>query len=98
MKKEQRLQTIQTTEKALELLQLVAGGGQNLNIHGLSQRLKVSREEVLLLLVTMENKGLVTWDSYKKIYRPGGATMEMVKSLNQCFSRSRAAATTIPFH
>ena len=98
MKKEKRLQTIQTTEKALELLQIVANGGHNLNIHDLSQRLKISREEVLLLLVTMENKGLVTWDSYKKIYSPGGATVEMVRSLAQRFSRANSRMTAVPLH
>ena len=81
MKKEQRLQTIQTTEKALELLQVVAGGGDNLNIYRLSERLNVSREEVLLLLVAMENKGLVIWDSYRKIYSPGGATLELARRI-----------------
>ena len=98
MKKEQRVRTIQTTEKALELLQIVASGGQNLNIHGLSQRLKISREEVLLLLVTMENKGLVTWDSYRKIYNPGGAALEMIRSLSQRFSRANSPLTTVPLH
>ncbi|HLO24550.1 MAG TPA: helix-turn-helix domain-containing protein [Geobacteraceae bacterium] len=98
MKKEQRLLTIQTTEKALELLQIVASGGQNLNIHNLSQRLKISREEVLLLLVTMENKGLVTWDSYRKIYNPGGATLEMVRSLSQRFGRANSPLSAAPLH
>jgi len=86
MNKEKRLQTIKTTEKAMELLQIVANGEQNLNMHDLSQRMKISREEVLLLLVAMENKGLVSWDSYRKIYSPGGATLEMVRNLTQHFN------------
>jgi DNA-binding IclR family transcriptional regulator len=93
MKKEKRVQTIQTTEKALELLQVVANGEQNLNIQGLSQRLKISREEVLLLLVAMENKGLVSWDNYRKIYSPGGATLEMVRNLTQRFRRANLSMT-----
>ncbi len=88
MVKEKRLQTIQTTEKALDLLQIVANGEQNLNINALAQRLKVSKEEVLLLLVAMENKGLVTWDSRRKIYNPGGATLEMVRNIEQHFSHA----------
>lgn len=87
MLREQRLQTIQTTEKAMELLQIVANGEQNLNINALAQRLKVSREEVLLLLVAMENKGLVSWDSHAKVYSPGGTTLEMVRNLEHRFSR-----------
>jgi DNA-binding IclR family transcriptional regulator len=83
MKKEQRVQTIQTTEKALELLQMVASGEDNLNIHRLSQQLGISREEVLLLLVAMENRGLVSWDSYRKIYSPGGATLELARNLTR---------------
>jgi DNA-binding IclR family transcriptional regulator len=98
MKKAKRVQTIQTTEKALELLQVVANGEQTLNIHGLSQRLKISREEVLLLLVAMENKGLVIWDNYKKIYSPGGATLEMVRNLTQRFRRTNFTMTAAPLH
>jgi DNA-binding IclR family transcriptional regulator len=92
MKKEERVQTIQTTEKALELLQVVANG-EHLNIHGLSQRLKISREEVLLLLVAMENRELVIWDNCRKIYSPGGATLEMVNNLTQRFRRANLSMT-----
>jgi DNA-binding IclR family transcriptional regulator len=98
MKKEQRLQTIQTTEKALELLQMVASGEENLNILRLSQRLNVSREEVLLLLVAMENKGLVSWDSYRKIYSPGGATLEMARKLASHFKRAATLRPAAAMH
>ncbi|HEY6873629.1 MAG TPA: helix-turn-helix domain-containing protein [Geobacteraceae bacterium] len=96
MLREKRQQTIQATEKALDLLQIVANGERELSINALAQRLKTDREEVLLLLVAMENKGLVTWDSRRKIYNPGGATLEMVRNIEQRFSRvhplPRAAA------
>lgn len=95
MKKEQRMRTIQTTEKALELLQIVASGGQNLKIQDLSQKLKISREEVLLLLVTMENRGLVTWDSYSKKYNPGGATLDMVRSINKRYGRTNSSTAAM---
>ena len=98
MKKEQRLQTIQTTEKALELLQMVASGEENLNIHRLSQRLNISREEVLLLLVAMENRGLVSWDSYRKIYSPGGATLEMARNLTRHFNRTTPLRSVAVMH
>ena len=87
MLREKRLHTIQTTEKALELLQIIATGERNLNINDLSQKLKIEREEVLLLLVAMENRGMVAWDSGKKIYNPGGAVMEMASNLAQRFRR-----------
>lgn len=98
MNREQRLKTIQTTEKALELLQIVANGAQGMNIQDLSKKLHISREEVLLLLVTMENKGLVSWDSGRRIYSPGGATLEMVKNLTQRFPRSRVALMPAPLY
>ena len=88
MLREQRLQTIQTTEKALDLLRIVANEEQkNLTINDLALRLKVSKEEILLLLVAMENRGLVTWDSRRRMYSPGGATLEMVRDFEQYFSR-----------
>ena len=98
MTKEQRLQTIQTTEKALELLRLVTAGEQNLNILALSKRLNIGREEVLLLLVAMENKGLVTWDNCRKVYSPGGTTLEIVKNLTRHFSKPTSPKTTLQVH
>ncbi len=96
MLREKRVQTIQTTDKALELLQLVANGEQNLKINDLARKLKISREEVLLLLVTMESRGLVSWDSRRKIYQPGGATLEMAKNLVRRFSRLRPLQSGAP--
>jgi len=96
MLREKRVQTIQTTDKALELLQLVANGEHNLKINDLAHTLKISREEVLLLLVTMESRGLVSWDSRRKIYQPGGATLEMAKNLVRRFSRLRPLQPAAP--
>ncbi len=96
MLREKRVQTIQTTDKALELLQLVASGEQNLKINDLADKLKISREEVLLLLVTMESRGLVSWDSRRKIYQPGGVTLEMAKNLVRRFSRLRPLLSAAP--
>src|SRR6266513_2549340 len=96
MLREKRVQTIQTTDKALELLQLVASGEQNLKINDLAHKLKISREEVLLLLVTMESRGLVSWDSRRKIYQPGGATLEMAKNLVRRFSSLRPLLSAAP--
>jgi DNA-binding IclR family transcriptional regulator len=96
MLREKRVQTIQTTDKALELLQLVANGEKNLKINDLAHTLKISREEVLLLLVTMESRGLVSWDSRRKMYQPGGATLEMVRNLVQRFKRLRPVQSAAP--
>lgn len=94
MLKEKRLQTIHTTDKALELLEILAKGHQHLTLNDLAQRLKINKEEVLLLLVTIENRGLVTWDSQKKVYGPGGATLEMVKYLQQYFGYAHKPIAT----
>jgi DNA-binding IclR family transcriptional regulator len=88
MLRKKRQQTIQTTEKTLELLQIVASGHRDLNINDLSQKLKIGREEVLLLLVAMENRGMVSWDNSKKIYNPGGEVRDMINKLARCFSRT----------
>jgi DNA-binding IclR family transcriptional regulator len=85
MLREKRLQIIHTTDKTLELLEIIINGSQNLKINGLAQRMKISKEEVLLLLVTIESRGLVAWDSHIKMYRPGGATLEMARNLEQHF-------------
>ena len=88
MLKERRLQTIKTTEKAFELLQIVSCGEKSLTINRLSRKLKISREEVLILLVAMENRGLVSWDNGKKIYNPGGVALEMASTLVQQFGQA----------
>jgi DNA-binding IclR family transcriptional regulator len=88
MLRERRLQTIKTTETAFELLQIVSCGEKSLNINRLSRKLMISREEVLILLVAMENRGLVSWDSGKKIYNPGRAVLEMASTLVQQFGQS----------
>lgn len=94
MLREQRLQTIHTTDKALELLEILTKGELHLKINDLAQRLKISKEEVLLLLVTMESRGLVTWDSRRKMYSPGGATLEMARNLEQHFRRVHTQLST----
>ena len=88
MLKERRVQTIKTTEKAFELMQIVSRGEESLTIKRLSRRLGIDREEVLILLVAMENRGLVSWDGGKKVYNPGRAVLEMASTLVQQFGRA----------
>jgi DNA-binding IclR family transcriptional regulator len=88
MLREQRLQTIKTTEKAFELLQIVSSGEKSLTINRLSRKLMISREEVLILLVAMENRGLVSWDNGKKIYNPGGVALAMASTLVHQFGKA----------
>ena len=70
MSKALRLQAVQASGKTLELLEILAAG-EDLHIGELAGKLQVSRNEVLLLLVTLESQGMVIWDARNRIYRSG---------------------------
>lgn len=97
MLKAERLQILHRTDKALELLEIIINGNQHLKIKDLAERLRVGKEEVLLLLVTMESRGLVAWDSNRKIYRPVGEPPEITGNVGQNFAGSRmpSSATAV---
>lgn len=71
MLKEKRLLTVQVTEKTLELMELLASGSKKMRIGELAGKLCLSRNETLLLLVALENRGMVSWDDGGKFYKPG---------------------------
>ena len=71
------LQTAQAAEKTLELLELLAVGGDKLKIGELAGSLGVKRKEALLLLVTLESRALLCWDERARIYRPSPKTGEL---------------------
>jgi DNA-binding IclR family transcriptional regulator len=73
------LQTAQSAEKTLELLELLAADGDKLRIGELAGRLGVSCREALLLLVTLESRALLRWDEQARIYRPARKTGELVR-------------------
>jgi len=79
MLKEKRLLTVQATEKTLELLEILANGSERLPIKELADRLQLSRNNALLLLVTLESRGMVCWDDNGKIYRPGCKSAELAR-------------------
>lgn len=85
MIREKRLQTIHNADKALELLETMIKSDKPLKINELAQQLKICKEEVRLLLVAVENRGLVAWDSKRKMYSLGGVTLEMARNLVQHF-------------
>jgi len=82
-------QTAQAAKKMLELLELLAAGGDKLRIGELAGRLGVNRKEALLLLVTLESRALLRWDEQARIYRPAPKTGELVR---HCFARSGTQA------
>ncbi|GFE58006.1 helix-turn-helix domain-containing protein [Geobacter sp. AOG1] len=79
MLKQKCVQTVQTTKKTLELLDILSNGDENLHIGDLARKLGIGREEALLLLVTMESHGMVAWDDREKIYRPGWKSEKMAR-------------------
>lgn len=77
MSRKRSLQRVETTEKTLELLELLAAGNEDLHIGELADKLRLSRNEVLLLLVTLENRGMARWDALAKVYRAGWKSAEL---------------------
>lgn len=61
--------------RALGTLLDVAHG--ELPIGQLAERLLSSRKEALLLLVKLENQGIVAWDVKARIYRPAPDTLRL---------------------
>ena len=81
MFKEKRLHAVRATEKTLDLLNILAEGSEKLQIGTLAHKLQIGRNEVLLLLVTLESRGMVEWDDRSKIYRPGWKAAELAQTL-----------------
>jgi len=79
MRKVKRLLTVQATEKTLDLLEILAAGSERISIGKLADQLHVSRNNALLLLVTLESRGMVRWDDDDKIYRPGCKSAELAR-------------------
>jgi len=74
------LPTTQAVEKTVELLELLAIGGERLRIGELAGRLGVSRREALILLVTLESRAVLRWDEQARVYRPGRMTGEALRN------------------
>jgi DNA-binding IclR family transcriptional regulator len=71
--------TLPVLEKTLELLDTLTMGGEHLPIGVLAERLHLSRNNVLLLLVTLESHGIVRWDGTARVYQPGSRAVEMAR-------------------
>lgn|GEM_PF-1166808 len=85
MGKEKRLLMVQASEKTLELLEILAAGNERIAIGPLAKKLCVSRNDALLLLVTLESRGMVRWDERAKVYRPGQKSTELVRQFVSLF-------------
>ncbi len=81
MRKERRLLTVQAAEKTVELLEILVGGSERLTIGRLAAKLGMDRNNALLLLVTLESRGMVRWDEQAKVYRPGQKSAELARQV-----------------
>ena len=96
MIKEKHMQMVQTTEKALTLLDILAEGNSSMSIGDLAFRLRCNRREALLLLITLESRGLVAWDDRKKIYSLGDESRRLaVKFLDAADKPAKRGPTPL---
>ncbi len=96
MIKEKHMQTVRTAEKALMLLEILAEGNSSLNIRDLAGRLRCDRREVLLLLITLESRGLVAWDERTKVYSLGDESRRLaVNFLDTACKPGKRGGTTL---
>lgn len=65
------------TEISGELLTPPDNRNAGLNIRDLATRLLMNRKEALLLLVSLESQGVLTWDSSSKLYRANPESLRL---------------------
>lgn len=94
MRKERRLLTVQAAEKTVELLEILVGGNERLTIGRLAAKLGMDRNNALLLLVTLESRGMVRWDEQAKVYRPGQKSAELARQVLGLFGLPLAEQKT----
>ena len=97
MIKEKHMQTVQTTEKALMLMDILAEGNSSMSIGDLAFSLRCNRSEARLLLIALESRGLVAWDERNKIYSLGDESSRLaVKFLDSADKTSKRVLATLP--
>ena len=95
MRKGKCLLIVQAMEKTLELLELLSMESEQLPIGALADQLHVSRTCALLLLVTLESRGMVYWDDAARVYRAAAKTAEMARQfLNLSVPEQRVPAAS----
>ena len=71
--------TVQTVEKALDLLEVLAEETTDATLPHLADRLDLSRNKVFRLLATFENKGFVEREGKNGCYRIGLSALELAQ-------------------
>lgn len=79
MAKEKNPYAVQTVEKALELLEMLAESAPDLPAHSLAKKLGVSRNKAFRLLATLENRGMVEREDATGSYRLGLSALELAQ-------------------
>lgn len=83
MARERSSYTVQCVEKALDLLDALADESNDMSVSQLATRLRLSRNKVFRLLVTLESRGLVERDELTGNYRIGLSSVELAQKVLQ---------------
>ncbi len=70
---------VQTVEKALDILDVLAEEFPEASLPHLAKKLGISRNKTFRLLVTLENRGLVEREEWSGSYRLGLSTVELAQ-------------------
>ena len=75
--------TVQSVEKALDILELLADELSDATLPHLAEKLGISRNKAFRLLATLESRGLVQREEHSGIYRVGLDTCRSCPAFHQ---------------
>jgi DNA-binding IclR family transcriptional regulator len=79
MQREKSSYSVQTVEKALDLLEALTDDVPPATLHNLSDKLGLSRNKVFRLLATLESRGLVEREEGSGVYRLGLSSVALAQ-------------------
>jgi DNA-binding IclR family transcriptional regulator len=91
MIREKSTYTVQTVEKALELLETLTEEAGDATLPNLAKKLEISRNKAFRLLATLENRGLVEREEWSGNYRLGLSSVELAHRFLNCAGLIRHA-------
>lgn len=91
MTREKSSYSVQTVEKALDILEMLTEESQHATLPYLAEKLNLSRNKAFRLLATLESKGLVEREETSGIYRLGISSVELAQRLLNSTSLIRHA-------
>lgn len=78
--------SVQSVEKALDILELLTDDSISATLPNLADKLGISRNKAFRLLATLENRGLVQREEHSGIYRVGLNTVGLAQRLIKGFN------------